>query len=625
MPSGSIDEGSSRWRRWLPPTVCVLLYLVLSIVLYGASNSVGAGHITGVRTQDQIQQIWFLEWGYYALAHGHNPFFTQLQNYPFGINLGINTSMLALGVVFSPITALFGPIVTWNILMRLALVLSAASMCFVLRRWTSWWPAAFIGGLLYGFSAFTTFFSLGYLFLIFIPLPPLIFLFLHEILVRQRWRPVRAGVGLGLVCAVQYLISSELLASTVLMAAIASLLALIVRRKDLKAKLPYIKTAFIPALVIGGVLLIYPVVFAFAGPAHLSGVPKLRKAHSDVLGHIVPGHLIRFVPHVFKSVWRNFTLYFYSAPTYQGIPFLIAIAAIVVWLRKRPVVLLAGVMAAIAFVLSLGSSLDVHGHIYAIPLPFTILAKLPVADGLTAGRFSMFIDLFGAAIVAVGVDEIHRRLTQSDRLRSLSRPEKGVVAAVVVAAVALVVAIPLLPRHSQDTSPSKISSFFTSSAAGAIPPGSVVLTYPYPAAPTGQSLFGNRDVAAVGDALLDQAVSGMHFDLIGGYGWTPGPADVSPNPTPLDPLAVEDLFNASFYGSPTHAEKAVLSHANLTEDLRLFLHRYNVGTVLVLPIGRNPAAVVDQMTTAIGPPTHAHGVTTWFHVQERLAAQSSRT
>ena len=48
------------------------------------------------------------------------PFFTNWENYPVGYNFGVNGSLIALGVVFSPITTLFGPIVTWNVLLRLA-------------------------------------------------------------------------------------------------------------------------------------------------------------------------------------------------------------------------------------------------------------------------------------------------------------------------------------------------------------------------------------------------------------------------------------------------------------------------------------------------------------------------
>ena len=51
-------------------------------------------------------------------------------------------------------------------------------MCLVLRRWTNWWPAAFVGGLLYGFSAYETTGN-PHLFVVFVPLPPIFFLLLY--------------------------------------------------------------------------------------------------------------------------------------------------------------------------------------------------------------------------------------------------------------------------------------------------------------------------------------------------------------------------------------------------------------------------------------------------------------
>ena len=147
-PQREVDAAHRSDRRWWPAAICCGLYVLLAILEFGVTKSLGSGQTSGPGTPDQVQQIWFLEWARYALAHGHNPFYTQWQNYPVGLNLLGNTSMMALGVLFSPITSLFGPIVTWNVLMRLALVVSATSMCLVLRRWTTWWPAAFVGGLL---------------------------------------------------------------------------------------------------------------------------------------------------------------------------------------------------------------------------------------------------------------------------------------------------------------------------------------------------------------------------------------------------------------------------------------------------------------------------------------------
>ena len=156
--------------------LCCALYLVLSMAIYGF-GSAGPSQIAGNGLTDMVVQIWWLAWAAHAFPHVHTLFAGQGQNYPYGQNFGVNGSMVALGVFFAPVTKLFGPVVTFNILLRLAVAASAASMCFVLRRWISWWPAAFLGGLLYGFSAYTSIYG-AYLFLIFVPLPPLTFLLL---------------------------------------------------------------------------------------------------------------------------------------------------------------------------------------------------------------------------------------------------------------------------------------------------------------------------------------------------------------------------------------------------------------------------------------------------------------
>ena len=91
-----------------------------------------------------------------------------------------------------------------------------------------------------------------------------------------------------------------------------------------------------------------------------------------------------------------------------------AAVSIMIWLRKRRIVLLAGAMAAIAFIFSLGPRLYVDGHNTDIPLPFALLAHIPIAGGLVAIRFSLFIDLFVAGVLAAGLDELHVRIKQSD-------------------------------------------------------------------------------------------------------------------------------------------------------------------------------------------------------------------
>ena len=524
--------------------------------------------------------------------------------------MAVNTSMIALGVLFAPVTALFGPVVTWNVLARLALALSAFSMCMALRRWTQWWPAAFVGGLVYGYSAYALS-NLHHLFLYFVPLPPVMLLLLYEILVRQRWHPARTGALLGAMCGVQYLISSEILVSTIVIGAIATALHLIACRKHIGPKWPYIKTSSAFALVVGAVLLVYPVGFALLGPSYIAGSPQspqnLAQFHGGLLSPFVPA----------LQVYRSFVqrLAENGAAMYLGIPLIAALVGTTVWLRRQGLVVLAGTMVAVSLILSLGSSLHVGAHNTGVPLPFTVLGHLPFFDGLIPDRFGLFASLFGGSVLAIGMNELYFLMLNARRpsWRSLRWQKTG--AGLVTLGIAVVVLFPLIPQTSEQSIPTPVSPFFASSAAKSIPLGSTVLAYPYPQA----WQAGPNSSQSVDDVLLDQAVSGMGFKVIGGYGWRPLGTYGTPEPSRLAPPSVEALFNAAFFASAPATQLGLLERSNLVADLRRFMRTYDVGTVIVLPSGRHPGIVIAQLTAAIGRPIHSGGAAVWFHVQRRLS------
>ncbi len=618
VPDRAVDHPGG--RRWWPGVVCGAAYLLLAFAVFGLTAPLGSGQMAGVHTPDQMQQIWFLEWARFAIAHGHNPFYSAWMNYPVGINLGVNTSMLALGVLVSPLTALLGAVETWNLLLRLALFVSATSMCLVLRRWVRWWPAAFAGGLLYGFSTFATFNAIGYLFLIMVPLPPVVFLLLFEILVRQRWRPAWTGALLGAVVAVQYLISSEIAASTMVMVVLACAVFALTCRAHAPVRWSYVRPAAVWGLVVTGVLVAYPVLFGFFGTAGIRGIAKQPGGQGDLLGPFVPGPEQWVAP--VNSAWTQFDQYFAAAPMYLGIPFFLAVTATAIWLWHRPMVRFATLMTACAFVLSLGSPLRVHGTDTGIPLPFAVVAHLPLANGMVAARFTLFTALFGAGVLAMGLDEAFRRLHQRSPAVSRWRTV-GVVGA--LAAVLVVVALPMVPGSVRPSAAAPVAPLFTSAGLRSLPDGSVALFYPYPGGVPkvihGRPASDYPFVEAVDDSLLDQAVSGMRFRLIGGYGWMPPKRTGGvPDPTPLTPSSVQALFDVSFYGYPTPAQARALATGSLTADLRTFLDDQHVDEVIVLPVGRHPERVVAAVTAAVGPPTRSGGATLWLHVPERLTA-----
>ncbi len=62
---------------------------------------------------------------------------------------------------------------TLNVALTLSPALSALAMFVLLRRWVSWMLAAFIGGLLYGFSPFILIaLTDAHLMLAMAPIPP---------------------------------------------------------------------------------------------------------------------------------------------------------------------------------------------------------------------------------------------------------------------------------------------------------------------------------------------------------------------------------------------------------------------------------------------------------------------
>ncbi len=584
--------------------------------------------MAGPGSADQIQEIWWISWAQYALAHGHNPFFTTWQNAPVGLNALVNTSILALGTLMAPVTSVFGPIVAWNVLEVMAPVVSAMTMCLVLRRWTHWWPAAFVGGLLYGFSAYETT-SLPHLFVAFVPLPPLFFLLLYELLARQRWPAVASGVLLGLVCGIQYLISSEVLASMVILGVLACVLFLLANRRRLTGSRSYAIRAGTVALGVGAISLAGPVLYTLFGPGHLEGVPNspsnLAQLHGDLLATFVPGSLQRFhLPNMISGYQLN------AGAIYLGIPFLVAVGVGSVLLRRRGVVMMAGALAAISFVLSLGSTLYVDGRDTHVPLPFAILAHLPVVQGLLSTRFALYTVLFGSAVIAIGLDTLRERMAAAPAVRASSRRGRVIGVGVPMAA-ALVVALPLLPARAQSATATNVPSFFISSLAGHhVAPGSTVLAYPYPDAPRYPGVLLGFSYSAryqgVNDMLLDQAQSGMPFKVIGGYGWRPVGSLAVISPSVLEPNSVKDLFDFAFYGVSTRpGQSQALESGHLPSEIRLFLRRYRVSTVLALPVGRDPATVTGALAASLGPPERIGGVTAWFHVQHLLGTVTPTT
>ena len=561
---------------------------------------------------DVYEATWFLAWVPHALLHGANPFYTDALNYPGGINLVQNPLSPLLGLLFSPVTLTAGPISSINLALWLAFPLSATAMYATLGRWVSWQPAAFLGGLLYGFSPYMVTQGTFHLDLAFVPLPPLIVTAMYEVVRSPQRRRRRWGVWLGTLLAAQFLICSEVCATTLLVGVVAGLVVGVARRHDVRAALTRSAGALSVAFGILAAVVAYPLWVFVAGPDRYTGAAYPNTA-ADLLSTVVPTSMQRVAPAGWvaegnRLLMGNTT----ENGVYLGVPLLLLLVMVAVAYRQLPRVRFATAMVLATVLLSWGPNLVVANHVTALPLPFTLLVHLPFVDNMLTARLSLYTDMFAAALLAVGLDEARRRWTAARAPHApRRRPVLGGVAWGGAGVVGVLALVSLVPAWPYPTSGTGVPRYFTTGAADRIPARSAVLVFPYP------SIYDDQPQ-------LWQAVDKLRFDLVGGYGLFRGPGGTSDNfPESLAPGDVGTyLWNATYGGDLPQVDSQLLC------DTRKFLLVNDVETVIVSTVSpasvSQPARAELLFESVLGVPSSIDPpVIAWYDVTSKVTTQAA--
>lgn len=610
-----------RWRVGRGDAVAVGMYLCIAVIPYWDVWTASTPSVVEPGGLDSQMNMWFLSWTPFAVLHGHNPLFTTYGNYPYGVNLLTNTSETLLGLVAAPVTVIFGPIVSFNVMLILAMASSATAGYVLARRFTTWRPSAFFAGLLYGFSPYMVGQGVNHLNLLFVPLPPLMFLVLYELLVVQRKRPQVWGALLALLACTQFFISSEVLAESAVIATIALVVLVVLHPGAVRARAKHAVVGLAVAMTISGVVLVGPVLYALHGPGHVVGPMNpfpLQANRADLLGAVVPNLNQHFAPSSLVTIGNQFAANIPENGSYLGLPLLVALAVFTVVLRRKAIVTFSAAMAAVAYVLSLGARLIVSGSPsipgapYAaagtgIRLPGAIFDHIPILDNGEPARLSLFVALFASLILAIGLDHLKHRAMGSttwSSSRSQSRhpaprtlPPAGAKA--LAAAVGVGVLLPLVPSWPYPVGAVDTPAYFTTNAVEAVPAGSVALLYPYPSP--------NVDSAL---PVLWQVTSKMRFKTPGGYFLVPqaGTGRATFGRVTLIGTTLDELYSGA----------KVAPSPSLRAELWNELDSWKVETVIAAPVGADPKAAMSFLTWLIGRrPVSSGGVEVWYHIGSR--------
>jgi hypothetical protein len=405
----------------------IIIYSVVAVVL-GRHTIAHAGSVfPGINIPDSWELNWPFEWFPYALIHGLNPWYTHAMWAPTGLNMAAATSFPLLALVFTPITLIWGPLVSANIASLGATVLTGWATYLLCRYVSKDRAAALIGGATVGFGSYVLLqMWAGHALMTVFFCPQFAALAVLRYLdgaIGQR----RVTVELALCLVVEMYISTEIFATMTLFGGILLLLGYAFGTSHIRAQL---RTLIFPLVIAYGVTLVLSAYYLYwllkGTPAYAAGIGA--KFPTDALGYLVPTNLTWIGGRQFASVYQLFDWDSAESDAYLGLPLiLISLRWLCTRLQTRRARFLA-VAAAISVLWTLGSTLYVAGK-PTIWLPYRLVSGLPLIKLILEGRMAVYTELLAAVILTLWL---------ADRSRASSMKRAMKWAAALLAPICLI-------------------------------------------------------------------------------------------------------------------------------------------------------------------------------------------
>lgn len=575
VPARRVAALSARLQRLHPADVAAGVAYTLAglFVMQGQWKNLGNGYLAN-SGQDQAMWEWFFALAAHSVAHGENPLWSDLQNYPNGVNLMANTAMFGLSIPMAPITLLFGPTLTWAIALTAGLAGTAYAWYWLFSRTVAASRgASALGGALCGFAPGMISHANGH--------PNFVVLFLLPVITALVIETARTGpsvkktVALGLVAALQFMLGAEPL----LIFAIAfGIFTVAYYLNSPSSLLPALKNAAksLPlAAALALILISVPLYWQFYGPESYSSLEHgpmgndfkalLQFPVQSIGGTLAPGESYRINPTEDNS--------------YFGWPLVLftGVAAVSMWRVACARAAAATVVAVTA--LSLGPELIIGGVNTEVGLPWEWLSDTPLVESILETRFAMAAIPAIALLLVLATDKV---------FRSCTAPIPALWSAAL--AVAL---LPLLPTPLATIERSSTPQFFASGEwKNHVDDGSVV-TVPLP-----------RPLDA--GPLHWQIEADLGFPLAGGYFVGPDGTDERKAKYGAVDRPTSQLL-ASVRQSGTVPEITAQQRTEAEDDLRFWR-----ADVVVLAPDRNTDALRETVEELLGAdPEYIDGVWVW--------------
>ena len=575
------------WRRLNWRDVLAVLTFVAVAVYLTAPLWLNLDHQSADDPQDQAFFEWMLAHGARVFSDGAYPFFSDRMNYPDGVNIMANTSVLAISLPMAPVTLLFGPHVAFNVFLTLALALTGISWYFVLsRQFVRSRLAAWIGALFCTFAPSMVSHAGGHPNIVSQFLVPLIIW--RTLRLREPGRALRNGLVLGGLLVWQAFINLEILFMTAVGLGVFCAIMAFARRKRHRGEVRSFLRGLLVAATLTVALLAYPLSVQFFGPQSYHGLPQFVRNFGADLGS--------FTAYSSRSVAGNSVLAERLAQNPQeenaffGWGLVILFFGLIVWMRRTAAVLGLGVVALLYAAMSLGPRIFLNGINTGVPGIWAVLHSVPVLNSAVPTRWAMAIAPAVGIVLALGV----QRAIDLVRAQPSAR---GPVRVAMITAVAMAL-VPLAPTPLKTAPMAPTPAFITSGAwKQYVDDDHTLVTLPLPD-------------SGYPDPLRWSAATGQDMRIAGAYA-------LLPNQNPLNPNDRTALFSPPW--RPTSGLMASIKQGNpvpeITDTRREMtladLRYWKAGAIVLTPQIRD-IEMLRAMTDLLGvEPTWTGGAWVW--------------
>jgi hypothetical protein len=343
--------------------------------------------------------IWCFSWWPYAITHRLNPFITHVIWAPDGINLTWTGCVPAAAIAAWPITAKWGPIVSFNTVTLAAPALGATAAFILSAELTDRYFPSLVGGWLFGLSSYEIGQLMGHLHMNLTACVPAL-AWLAVLRYKDKLGATTFIVAAAGLLTFQFGTSTEIFATATLFGFVALIFAYILQSGD-RARLTAVATglaySYLVCLVIVSPYLYYMI-------KETSSVPPLIQPQNvyvaDLMNYVVPTQITAVNGAWAASIAGHFTGNDPENGAYLGFPLLMIIVALTFSHGRDRWTWFLLSMFVVLVLCSFGPYLHVKGR-SLWPMPWWFVEKLPLLRQALPVRFSLYTSLVAAIIAAL--------------------------------------------------------------------------------------------------------------------------------------------------------------------------------------------------------------------------------